>query len=119
MGPGRHAGANQQNPLVFMSTVSEFLLADARAALERLLESRPQADMALMFSSWISAVPAVTSEAKTIAEAVSQRYGAQQDFQTVATLGYALHSGLLDTAAKATLKQGLDRLSGRQPFVDE
>jgi hypothetical protein len=37
----------------------------------------------------------------------------------MATLGFAAASGLLGVDASATLKQGLDRLAGRQPFVDE
>ena len=48
-----------------------------------------------------------------------QRSGAQLDFQTVATLGFARESGLLGPEESGTLKQGLERLAGRQPFVDE
>ena len=55
---------------------------------------------------------------KSVTEAM-KRSGAQQDFQTIATLGFATASGLFDINTSATLKQGLDRLAGRQPFVDE
>jgi hypothetical protein len=119
MGPGCHARANWKNTVVLVSAVSDFLLVDARAALERSLKSRPQPDIALVFGSWIAQAAAETSEAATIAAAAVQRSGAQQDFQTVAILGYALHGGLLDTGSRVSLKQGLDRLAGRQPFVDE
>ena len=105
--------------MVLVNTVSNFLLVDARAGLERLLESRPQSDIALVFGSWMAPLPENISEAKAIAAAAAQRSGAQQDFQTVAMLGYALHAGLLDTIFKESLKRGLERLAGRQPFVDE
>jgi len=59
-----------------------------------------------------------TEARKTISDA-TQRTGAQQDFQTIATLGYATDSGLFDANTSAILRQGLERLAGRRPFVDE
>ncbi len=117
MGPGRHAGKNRQNAVVSVS--SDLLLTDARAALERTLAHRPQADLAIVFGYWILMRPTDAPGATKIVAAAMQRSGAQQDFQTVATLGFATASGLLGVDASATLKQGLDRLAGRQPFVDE
>jgi hypothetical protein len=55
---------------------------------------------------------------KTVADA-TQRTGAQQDFQTIATLGYATDSNFFDVSTSAILKRGLERLAGRRPFVDE
>lgn len=102
-----------------MSAVSDFLLVDGRANLERVLKSRPQPEIALVFGSWIARQATDTSEAATIAAAAVKRSGAQQDFQTVAILAYSLDVGLLDEGCRVSLKQGLDRLAGRQPFVDE
>ena len=105
--------------MVPVNTTADFLLADARATLKLLMERRPQSDLAIVFGSWISFIPAKNSEVETIITAAAQRSGAQQDFQTVATLGFALHGRLLDVGSRAALKQGLDRLAGRQAFVDE
>jgi len=92
---------------------------DARAALQRTLAHRPQGDLAIVFGYWILTVPTDVPESAKIVAAAMQRSGAQQDFQTVATLGFATASGLAGTGVSATLKQGLDRLAGRKPFVDE
>ena len=102
-----------------MSGAASILLADAVAALERQLEARPQTDLAIVFASWVATGTTTGTEATHIVEKAAQRSGAQQDFQTVAALGFALHAGSLDAGAKAALKQGLDRLAGRQPFVDD
>jgi hypothetical protein len=93
-----------------VSTASDFLLADARAALERALSRRPQADHAIVFGYWMSSRAADAPEAHTISAAAVQRSGAQLDFQTVATLGFASESGLLEPEASGPLRQGLERL---------
>lgn len=102
-----------------MSNASDFLLADARAALQRALACRPQTDPAIMFGYWMLMRPVDAPEARQIATAAMQRTGAQLDFQTAATLGFAKESGLLGPEAAGTLKQGLGRLAGRSPVVDE
>ncbi len=102
-----------------MSATSDLLLTDARAALQRTLAHRPQADLALVFGYWILMMPTDAPEAVKIVAAAMLRSGAQQDFQNVATLGFATAAGLLGADASATLKQRLDRLAGRKPFVDE
>src|SRR5665213_327077 len=104
--------------MVPVSSTSEFLLADASAALRRKITARPQPDLALIFGHWIVSGTALTSEIQTIAASAAQRGGAQQDYRTVAVLGYASACGLLDSTSAAVLKQGLERLAGRQPFVD-
>jgi hypothetical protein len=119
MGPGRNAGTHRENTVVSVSATSDLLLADARAALQRTLAHRPQADLAILFGYWALMMPTDAAAATKIVSAAMQRSGAQQDFQTVATLGFATASGLADTEASAVLKQGLDRLAGRKPFVDE
>jgi hypothetical protein len=119
MGPGRYAGKNRQNAVVSVSSTSDLLLTDARAALQRTLAHRPQADLAIVFGYWILMRPTDAPDATKIVAAAMQRSGAQQDFQTIATLGFATASGLLGVDASPTLKQELDTLAGRQPFVDE
>ncbi|ABK18162.1 hypothetical protein Sfum_2482 [Syntrophobacter fumaroxidans MPOB] len=105
--------------MVPVNSTTDFLLADARAALQRWLTFRPQSDLAISFSYWILRRPSDAPETMTIVAEAMQRNGAQQDFQTVATLGFATAAGLLGIDALPRLKQGLDRLAGRQPFVDE
>jgi hypothetical protein len=105
--------------VVLVSKGSDFLLADARAALKRALACRPQSDPAIVFGYWMLMRPGDAPEATQIATAAMQRSGAQQDFQTVATLGFAREYGLLGPEAAGTLKQGLERLAGRSPVVDE
>jgi hypothetical protein len=98
---------------------SDLLLADARATLQRTLAHRPQTDLAIVFGYWILMRPTDAPEAVKIVTEAAQRSGAQQDFQTIATLGFATASGLFDINRSATLKQGLIRLAGRQAFVGE
>lgn len=104
--------------MVSVSSTSEFLLADARAFLFRCISARPQSDLALMFDHWIAAKKLVNAEIQAIVTSATQRGGAQQDYQTVAVLGYAADSGVLDSSYVPILIQGLERLSGRQAFVD-
>ena len=105
--------------MVPVSNPSEFLLADARAALQRALTRRPQADSSIAFGYWMLMRPGDAPEARQIGTSAMQRSGAQQDFHTVATLGFAGESGLLGQEAAGTLKKGLERLAGRSPVVDE
>jgi REase_DpnII-MboI len=98
---------------------SDLLLADARATLQRTLAHRPQMDLAIVFGHWMLMRPTDAPEAAKIVSEAVQKSGAQQDFQAIATLGFATASGLFDVNRSATLKQGLNRLAGRQAFVDE
>jgi hypothetical protein len=102
-----------------MSNTSDLLLADARLVLQFALTRRPQADPAILFAYFILRRAADEGEAKQIAVAAAQRTGAQLDFQTVAAIGFARESALLGAEVSVTLKQGLERLAGRQPYVDE
>lgn len=101
-----------------LNPVGHLLLVDIHAALGRQLAERPQPDFAIVFGYWVSADPATREEAALVAGDAVQRAGAQQDFHTVASIGLALDSGLLDRAAAEPLRQGLKRLAGRSPFVD-
>lgn len=101
-----------------MSEASSLLLSDARSTLLRALARRPQADPAVLFAYWLLGTKETEAEAKQIASDAAQHTGAQLDFQTVAALGFARESGLLGIEIAGTLKQGLERLAGRQAFVD-
>lgn len=107
-----------KNAVVPVSDESGLLLSDARSALLRILTHRPQTDPAILFAHWMLGRKENGAEAKQIASAAAQHAGAQLDFQTVAALGFAHESGLLGAEISGTLKQGLERLAGRQPFVD-
>ena len=100
MGPGRDAGAHRENAVVSVSNASDLLLADVRSALQRALTCRPQSDPAIVFGYWMLMRPGDDPEATQIATAAVQRTGAQLDFQTVATLGFARESGLLGPEAR-------------------
>ncbi|MCU1338037.1 MAG: hypothetical protein JWO19_3618 [Bryobacterales bacterium] len=104
--------------MVPVSDASGLLLSDARSALLRILAHRPQTGPAILFAHWMLGRKENEAEAKHIASAAAQHAGAQLDFQTVAALGFARESGLLGADIAGTLKQGLERLAGRQPFVD-
>ena len=105
--------------MVPMTSASGMLLADAAATFSRQLKSRPQTDLAIVFADWTGAMPGDHPEARQVISAASARTGVQQDFQTVAAIGFAFDAGLLDTSQLAALKQGIERQIGRQPFIDE
>ena len=104
--------------MVSVNPNSEFLLADANAFLRRCVAVRPQSDLALIFGHWMSAGTPASLEIQSIVASATQRGGAQQDYQTVAVLGYASDCGLLIRSPPPVLMQGLVRLAGRQAFVD-
>jgi hypothetical protein len=96
----------------------QLLLADARAALDRQLEEVPEGDLAALFAYWVRRRVEGTQDATTLARQLVQRSGAQQDFHTVAALAFALDAGLLESSDTEALRRGLNRLAGRNPFVD-
>jgi REase_DpnII-MboI len=102
-----------------VNSAADFLLCDARASLERQLNALPQTGLATVFAGWVAQAPATDIHVSQAVSAAVHRSGAQQDFQTVATIGYALSAGFVGASAHGTLKQGLERLIGRQAFVDE
>jgi hypothetical protein len=101
-----------------VSETSDLLLSETHFSLMRILKRRPQTDPAILFAHWMLARPEDQGEAKQIASTAAQHSGAQLDFHTVAALGLARESGLAGPEISTTLKQGLERLAGRQPFVD-
>jgi hypothetical protein len=114
----RNAWTHRKDAVVSVSETSGLLLSDTHSSLLRVLNRRPQTDPAILFAHWILARSEDEAEAKQIASAAAQHSGAQLDFHTVSALGFARESGLVGPEISATLKQGLERLAGRQPFVD-
>ncbi|MBI4903360.1 MAG: hypothetical protein HY820_06985 [Acidobacteria bacterium] len=101
-----------------MTATSEFLLADARAALRRRLDDPDRTELSRAFAAWLLREPPLKAELASLVTAAAVRKGAQQDFQTVATLGYGAEAGVIEGPQVDALKQGLRRLAGREPFVD-
>lgn len=101
-----------------MTTTAQFLLDDARAALRRRLADPDRTELSRVFSAWLLRDPQLKAEFSSLVAAAAERRGAQQDFQTVATLGFGAEAGLLDSQQAGALRQGLHRLAGREPVVD-
>lgn len=104
--------------MVPVSGLTTLLLSDVRSTLLRSLTRRPQTDSAILFAHWMLRRAVDEGEAKVIASAAAQRTGAQLDFQTVAAIGFARESALLGDDVRDTLRQGIERLAGRNAFVD-
>jgi hypothetical protein len=104
--------------VVLVTATSEFLLTDARAALRRRLDDPDRTELSRAFAAWLLREPNLRAEFASLVAAAAERKGAQQDFQTVATLGYGAESGLLEGPQVDALKQGLRRQAGREPVVD-
>jgi hypothetical protein len=75
-------------------------------------------DLSRTFVLWLLREPAGRHEFTSIATAAAKRRGADQDFQTVAILGFAADAGLLSDSELTVLKEGLGRLVGRAPVVN-
>jgi hypothetical protein len=104
--------------VVLVTATSEFLLADARAALRRRLADSDRTELSRAFAAWLLPEPELKVEFASLVATAAIKKGAQQDFQTVAILGYAAEAGVLESAQADALKQGLSRQAGREPFVD-
>jgi hypothetical protein len=104
--------------VVLVTTTSEFLLDDARAALRRRLADPDRTELSRAFAAWLLREPQLKAEFASLVAAAADRKGAQQDFQTVAILGYGSEAGVLEAPQIDALKQGLHRQAGREPFVD-
>jgi len=70
------------------------------------------------FAAWALGEPEMRAEFASLANEAAAREGAQQDFHTVAILGFAADLGILGEAQVAALKKGLQRLAGRGVVVD-
>ena len=101
-----------------MTATSDFLVADARAALRRRLADTDRTELSRAFAAWLLREPDLKTEFSSLVAAAAGRKGAQQDFQTVAILGYGSEAAMLNAQQVDALKQGLRRQAGREPSVD-
>jgi len=104
--------------MVPVSTTSDFLLADARAALRRRLTESCRTELSRAFAAWLLREPEMEAEFTSLVSEAATREGAQQDFQTVAILGFGADVGILSAAQIEVLKKGLRRQAGREVVID-
>ncbi len=104
--------------MVSVSTTSDFLLADARAALRRRLTESCRTELSRAFAAWLLREPETDAEFASLVSEAAKRDGAQQDFQTVAILGFGADAGILGAAQIEVLKKGLRRQAGREVVID-
>jgi hypothetical protein len=104
--------------MVPVSTTSDFLLADARAALRRRLTESCRTELSRVFVAWLLREPETDVEFASLVSEAATREGAQQDFQTVAILGCGANAGILGAAQIEALKKGLRRQAGREVVID-
>jgi hypothetical protein len=70
------------------------------------------------FVWWLLREPQGRAEFVSIVGAAGKSEGADQDFQTIAILGFAADANILSAQEAAVLKEGLIRLAGRSPVID-
>jgi hypothetical protein len=116
--PGGHVGSHRNDEMVPVSTTSDFLLADARAALRRRLTESRRTELSRAFAAWLLREPETDAEFASLVSEAATREGAQQDFQTVAILGFGADAGILSAAQIEVLKKGLLRQTGREVVID-
>jgi len=105
--------------MVPVSTTSEFLLADARAALRRRASEDGRTELSRAFGAWLRRDASRDSEFTSLVREAATRQGAQQDFQTVAILGFGADAGILAADETESLQKGLRRQAGRGVVIDE
>jgi hypothetical protein len=104
--------------MVLVSTTLDYLLVDARTALRRHLADSRRTDLSKAFAAWVLGKSRKDPEFLSIVNEAAAREGAQQDFQTVAVLGFAAESKSLSAGQLETFRNGLHRQAGREPIVD-
>jgi hypothetical protein len=102
-----------------ISTTSEFLLSDARAALQRRVTEPERPELSKAFGAWLLGRTEACADFVSLIKAAAEREGALQDFQTVAILGFGAAAGILGPEQMAVLKKGLRRQVGREVVIDE
>lgn len=105
--------------MVSVSTTSEFLLQDSRAALRRRTSEDGRTELSRAFAAWLLADIALQSEFAALVREAATREGARQDFHTVAILGFGSDAGLLTGKEIEMLKKGLRRQAGRGVVIDD
>jgi len=67
-----------------------------------------------VFAAWLLREPETDAEFASLVSDAAAREGAQQDFQTVAILGFGADAGILGAAQIEVLKKGIRRQAGRE-----
>jgi hypothetical protein len=101
-----------------MVPVSTPLYAEARASLQARIAESSQRDLSKAFVWWLLQNSEGRGEFASLAAHAAKWDGADLDFQTTASLGFAADAGLLSDSGLAALKKGLTRLAGRSPVVN-
>ncbi len=116
---GRDAGPHRTDPMVPMNTTSDFLLEDARAALRRRVSEEGRTELNRVFATWLGLEIETDAKFAPLVDEAAHREGAQQDFPTVAILGFGADAGILGSEQIEALKKGLWRQAGRGVVIDE
>jgi len=101
-----------------VSATSKFLLEDARAALRRRVSDAGRTELSRAFGAWLLQETETDAVFASLVSEAATREGAQQDFQTVAILGFGADAGILDAEQIEALKKGLRRQAGREVVID-
>jgi hypothetical protein len=80
---------------------------------------RRRTELSRAFGAWLLRDANRDSEFASLVRDAATRQGAQQDFQTVAILGFGANAGILAADETESLKKGLRRLAGRGVVIDE
>jgi hypothetical protein len=104
--------------MVPVSTTSEFLLADARAALRRRVADAGRTELSRAFAAWLLDDRDTGGELVALVRNAATREGALQDFPTVAILGFGADAGISGPEQLQALKRGLRRQAGREVVID-
>jgi hypothetical protein len=107
--------------MVPVSATTEFLLADARLALRKIVSGDGRTELSRAFTAWLLHGTEAQTDAEfaTLVREAAAREGAQQDFQTVAILGFGASAGILRLEHIDVLKKGIRRQAGRGVVIDE
>jgi hypothetical protein len=101
-----------------MVPVTRAAHVDFHPALRKYLVKPCGRELSTAFRAWLLREPGKDKEFTSLAIKCAARTGAQQDFQTVAVLGFAAHAGVLGATQTEALRNGLIRQAGRDAFFD-
>lgn len=91
---------------------------DLHSAVRSYLVKPCRRELSTAFEAWLLRAAGKDRELTSLAIKCATRKGAQQDFQTVAVLGFAAHAGVLAETQTEALRNGLSRQAGRDAFFD-
>src|SRR6059058_3129360 len=104
--------------MVSMSSVNEFLLEDARAALvKKVTTVSGQNNLEGVFVTCMLPEQVAVATIRNAAQLATTRTGGERTYQDVAVLGYASTVNSLEADQLNALRAGLQWLAGREPFL--